>query len=290
MRQPGEIPHSESVLDAARIARRRQLRLRMLAIVAGSYALDSVILFLYASAGTTTVRVPVLWALTSGLILTIFFVVFRSKLGEQADDPFLTIWQMLPASAVQLAFLAAAPEVGFVFLSVLFTVFSFGVLRLRLEKAVITWAVTVVGVIVLLGPVGVPLANPFRSPAERWITALCFVMTLGRAVATGLLGSRYRERLSERTTALRVLTAGLEAEVALRTSELARANAELKRLVAERTAEIATLQGVLPICSHCKKIRDDKGAWNQLEAYISNRADVSFSPGICAECLRRFYR
>jgi hypothetical protein len=286
----GKIPPSGSVLDSARIARRRQLRLRMLGIVAGSYALDAVILFLYASAGTTTLRVPALFVVASGLILTTFLALFTSRLGERADDPFLTIWQMLAASVMQLAFLAAAPEVGFVFLAVLFIVFSFGVLRLRRAEAATMWAITVTGVIVLLGSVGVPLAIPLRSPAERWVTGLCFAMALGRAAAAGLLGSQYRERLSERTAALEVLTAGLEAEVALRTRELGRANAELERVVAERTAEIATLQGVLPICSHCKKIRDDKGAWNQLEAYISDRAGVSFSPGICAECLRRFYR
>lgn len=48
--------------------------------------------------------------------------------------------------------------------------------------------------------------------------------------------------------------------------------------------EVKTLKGILPICSYCKKIRDDEGQWHQLEKYISNRSDSEFSHGICGDC------
>lgn len=64
---------------------------------------------------------------------------------------------------------------------------------------------------------------------------------------------------------------------------------ELERLVAERTAEIKTLQGTLPICASCKKIRNDQGAWQQLEIYISQHTDAQFSHGICADCRKELY-
>ncbi len=64
---------------------------------------------------------------------------------------------------------------------------------------------------------------------------------------------------------------------------------ELERLVTERTAEIRTLQGILPICANCKKIRDDQGAWQQLEAYISQNTDAEFSHGICNDCIQELY-
>jgi CheY-like chemotaxis protein len=48
--------------------------------------------------------------------------------------------------------------------------------------------------------------------------------------------------------------------------------------------EVKTLKGILPICSYCKKIRDEKGHWHQMEEYISNRSDSKFSHGICEEC------
>lgn len=54
-------------------------------------------------------------------------------------------------------------------------------------------------------------------------------------------------------------------------------------------SEVKTLQGILPICSHCKKIRDDKGYWNQVEAYIHAHSDAQFSHGICPECMKKHY-
>lgn len=53
--------------------------------------------------------------------------------------------------------------------------------------------------------------------------------------------------------------------------------------------EISTLRGIIPICSSCKKIRDDKGYWNQLESYISQHSDAEFTHGICPECAKKLY-
>ncbi len=53
--------------------------------------------------------------------------------------------------------------------------------------------------------------------------------------------------------------------------------------------EIKTLRGILPICSHCKKIRDDRGYWNQLETYIKEHSEADLSHGICPECLKKHY-
>jgi hypothetical protein len=64
---------------------------------------------------------------------------------------------------------------------------------------------------------------------------------------------------------------------------------ELERLVAERTAEIKTLHGILPICANCKKIRDEEGAWQGLETYISQHTDAQFSHGICTDCMKSLY-
>jgi len=85
----------------------------------------------------------------------------------------------------------------------------------------------------------------------------------------------------------------------VRLAALARAKVELEALVARRTDELSTrneelsgalgrvrqLSGLLPICSCCKKIRDDRGYWNQLEQYFSEHSDVGFSHGICPECV-----
>lgn len=54
--------------------------------------------------------------------------------------------------------------------------------------------------------------------------------------------------------------------------------------------EIKTLKGILPICSYCKKIRDDKGYWNQLESYIQSHSAAEFSHSICEDCLREHHQ
>jgi DNA-binding response OmpR family regulator len=55
------------------------------------------------------------------------------------------------------------------------------------------------------------------------------------------------------------------------------------------TREIRALRGFLPICAGCKKIRDDKGYWTQIEAYISEHSEAEFSHSICPECMVRLY-
>jgi DNA repair exonuclease SbcCD ATPase subunit len=52
---------------------------------------------------------------------------------------------------------------------------------------------------------------------------------------------------------------------------------------------VKTLSGMLPICASCKKIRDDKGYWNKIEAYIEKHSEAEFSHGICPECARKLY-
>lgn len=54
-------------------------------------------------------------------------------------------------------------------------------------------------------------------------------------------------------------------------------------------ANIKRLKGLLPICASCKKVRDDKGYWQQIEAYVSEHSDAEFSHGICPDCAERLY-
>jgi PleD family two-component response regulator len=57
----------------------------------------------------------------------------------------------------------------------------------------------------------------------------------------------------------------------------------------EALAKVKTLSGLLPICSSCKKIRDDKGYWNQIETYIRQRSEADFTHGICPKCAKMLY-
>ena len=75
-------------------------------------------------------------------------------------------------------------------------------------------------------------------------------------------------------------------------TEWKHAAAEREKLIADlQTAlsEVKTLSGLLPICSHCKKVRDDKGYWNQIENYLLEHSGAFVSHGICPECAVKYY-
>ena len=64
---------------------------------------------------------------------------------------------------------------------------------------------------------------------------------------------------------------------------------KLIRELQEALADVQTLSGLLPICSSCKKIRDDQGYWRTVEKFISDRSGAQFSHGLCDDCLRKLY-
>jgi len=112
--------------------------------------------------------------------------------------------------------------------------------------------------------------------------------------------------LSDLTTAFNVMSSQLrqerdqlESRVVERTEELNNVNLQLikevdkhKETITKLKAtmkEIKTLRGILPICSYCKKIRDDEGYWSRIESYIRGHSEADFSHGICPECAKKYY-
>lgn len=77
----------------------------------------------------------------------------------------------------------------------------------------------------------------------------------------------------------------LKRQVVIRTAELEEVNRKLQKSL----SEIKTLQGIVPICSYCKQVRDDKGFWNQVEAYVTEHTEAKFSHGICPKCAEKHY-
>jgi ABC-type amino acid transport substrate-binding protein len=77
----------------------------------------------------------------------------------------------------------------------------------------------------------------------------------------------------------------LRRQVCRKTSQLEVTNEKLTKAL----AEVKQLSGFLPICASCKKIRDDKGYWNQIESYISQHSEAEFSHSICPECAKKLY-
>ena len=99
---------------------------------------------------------------------------------------------------------------------------------------------------------------------------------LSKPVHVGELRSRV-------AVGIRLLEA--EAKIVKYAREIEAKNKELENAL----AEIKTLRGFIPICSNCKKIRDDEGYWQQIEKYIQDRSDAEFSHGICPDCIKELY-
>ncbi|HEY4910782.1 MAG TPA: GAF domain-containing protein, partial [Methylomirabilota bacterium] len=77
---------------------------------------------------------------------------------------------------------------------------------------------------------------------------------------------------------------GAQAALAIRNASLFAAEGAARHAAEQALAEVTRLQGMLPICSYCKKIRNDQNSWEQLESYISEHSHATFSHGICPDC------
>jgi hypothetical protein len=62
-----------------------------------------------------------------------------------------------------------------------------------------------------------------------------------------------------------------------------------KQQLEKALRDIKTLTGLIPICANCKKVRNDKGYWQQVETYMHEHAQVDFSHGICPDCIKILY-
>jgi TRAP-type C4-dicarboxylate transport system permease small subunit len=111
------------------------MRLRMQRLISASYGLDVLLLLLFQFAGTIPLRVPVAYGCVAIVVCSSFFLVLGSTWPDRRRDQNLTGFQMPVAAAVQLAFVLLAPQVGFVFLTILFIVFAFAALRLDVKEA-----------------------------------------------------------------------------------------------------------------------------------------------------------
>lgn len=105
---------------------------------------------------------------------------------------------------------------------------------------------------------GQKVIEAFSAPMLVWSLSFMFLSAL-----IGVFWGKIKHTIKEKTAAIESLNKALE--------------------------EVETLSGFLPICASCKKIRDDKGYWNQIEAYISDHSEAQFSHGICPDCTKTLY-
>ncbi|MHB0875016.1 MAG: hypothetical protein ACYC5O_03105 [Anaerolineae bacterium] len=125
-----------------------------------------------------------------------------------------------------------------------------------------------------------PGAHRYRAIINRAFDAV----ELGFCREWGVLSREHAAGFPTRTDVM-----ALQVAIAI---ERKQAEEERERLVGElqsALAKVKHLSGLLPICASCKKVRDDRGYWEQIEEYIESHSDVECSHGLCPECLRRLH-
>jgi hypothetical protein len=144
---------------------------------------------------------------------------------------------------------------------------------------------------------GISVAVPMEpllsaSRAETLALVISHVALWGMGLVGLLAGARkLGQRIRARENAeLLLVHAHEDLKVEAQLCKLAEeAKGKLVTDLQEALAQVKQLSGFLPICSSCKKIRDDKGYWTQIEAYIRDHSQAEFSHGICPECAKKLY-
>jgi diguanylate cyclase len=194
---------ARAILSTAEPQRRLRQRREMLVLQAASYVAGDIIVWMYAYAGTISVVVPSMFFLCGVGLTAIFVVLSEIKFGDRFHDHFLTSSQAAANIILQLAFLLATPEIGFLFLTVVFVIFGFAALRMTSREATILWALSGFGVATIFFFLKTPIALPLGTTSERFAGAFLFIMTLGECAYIGFFGNSMRRTLHQRTIELK---------------------------------------------------------------------------------------
>ncbi|MFH1491315.1 MAG: MASE3 domain-containing protein [Pseudomonadota bacterium] len=130
----------------------------------------------------------------------------------------------------------------------------------------------------------------FSNLIGHFIKIISFYLIYRAIIVTGLMHpfDLLFRNLKENEKKLSDVNRDLTLEIAERQKAEEKKDALIGQLQ-DALREIKTLRGIIPICSSCKKIRDDQGYWSRLEQYIKERSDAEFTHRICPECAEKIY-
>lgn len=271
------------------VQNQQRLRLRRFKMALASYAVAILATFLVTRLGLCVMS-STQWATFIGLVLfgnSIFFLLFYTNTNLRFSDPSLTREQILYSALSGMVVLHALPEARPIVLQFFLPAFSFGMLRLTLRQYLSMVGCLMGLYAVVLGIEFIQERHAFKIQYELFLFAVYGILLTWFAFFGGFV-SNIRRRLGAQKEELHKA----HEEIKIEMQNRRRAEIEKDSLIVElkdALDKVKTLSGLLPICSSCKKIRDDKGYWNQIENYIRSHSNAIFSHGICPDCARKLY-
>ncbi len=237
----------------------------MLMLAVSSYAMDALILALYAAFGTGSVPA---WAspayVVAGLVVNgLFYLAFRAGLHRLGQDRYLTLPQMATAGIVQVTFAMLLPEAAVLFLMALFVIMAFGGLRLSLKQIIFGWAVAAVGLTLVVMFVPMQSGWPHATTAERLISALAMTLALLRMAYLGSYNYALRMTVHRRSLELDTMLRQIE-RLATRDELTGALNRRSLQILLEEQLQLAAAGGqgfcvALLDLDHFKTVNDTYG-------------------------------
>jgi hypothetical protein len=286
---PGVPDVRSGLLDDAG-KRAQQVRLKRFGLSMGTFAVALCATFLITCLGLGEISGPQ-WALFVGVGLLgsgFFAGMYYSGANLRFSESSLTREQIVFWSCWGLFPLYWLPEVRPIVLLFYLPPFSFGMLILTLRQYLVVVGCVLALYAGLLGFEYFQDPQVFDYQYQLFLFGLFALLLIWFAFFGGFV-SNVRRRLREEKDNIKAAHEELKLEIDERT----RIQLEKDALIVElkdALGQINTLTGFLPICASCKKIRDDKGYWNQIEAYVRDHSNAEFSHGICPDCAEHYYR
>jgi hypothetical protein len=256
---------SPELEDRFRTSRLQRDRAQM--IVVAWVTAAAVVVFALADVMNTPSERSPLWIEAVRAVVfvsTIAFVFFlRRPITVRQYDMAVVGWMIMFAAEL-LMVNAVRPDAHALnaMLDIMAIIAVYVVIPVPLAFQAIPTALATFGYLALWGFTGPP-----PDGAHAVVIVACFLL----AHAFGSMGSRHTHRLSR------------EQFLAFRREQDARGALQ------KAMEEIKALQGIVPICAHCRKVRSDDGFWEQAEAYFTKRTGADLSHGICPECISRHF-
>jgi DNA-binding NtrC family response regulator len=133
------------------------------------------------------------------------------------------------------------------------------------------------------------LSLPDSTGYETFLTVKQAVPHLPVIIMTGLADEDLAIKAVQEGAQDYLVKGMVDTDLLVRSIKYAIEREKLAAKLREAFDQIKILKGLLPICAHCKNIRDDQGFWHQVEEYVARHSEAEFTHGICPECAKKFY-